>query len=522
MAHLIVKDRKLCVVNGRLVTSADGAPCVCGGCASLPDNIKLTLSGHFELTERNTVFDSLGNQVTTERHSVTFPELEITMSRSATGYFSLINCDAPMSGNISLIQNAASPFNEYGALTDIVSVGVSVRPSFDPVAPCKLWTITVQCRGRYSDNFGNTDDLFAFYTAHYYTLADDVVGLHNQFGNGIPSGFCNQQFEQRPILGCIAGPSGGGVFEAESKSPPNCYTEDPFQNDRLEETSHSGGWRVEIEAYEGPPICDANPFTTALRCDGSGSELVVDLRDAIDSVPSSPAIEISTDVYDLYQPTGNVTIGPADITLWVAEVCEEQGFAVYQNCADAGDEIAVDETNKPPSSLTAMIGPNRYFPTGGTTTDTPVAVVWSDDPCPSQDNLWRRCDDPSVYVRLNLDASVLFMSRDSAGVWMVDPNQPGRECRDIYRTTFERVLDDGRTAPLLSAGDPASECAPRTLLGQECRGIDRSDPPFGENDLESPAGRSGLPLVDLSGFDPTEEARRLRQGGCCGQPSNDP
>lgn len=31
MAHLIVKDRKLCMVNGRFVTSANGAPCVCGG-----------------------------------------------------------------------------------------------------------------------------------------------------------------------------------------------------------------------------------------------------------------------------------------------------------------------------------------------------------------------------------------------------------------------------------------------------------------------------------------------------------
>jgi hypothetical protein len=30
MAHLIVKDRKLCMVNGKYVTSANGAPCVCG------------------------------------------------------------------------------------------------------------------------------------------------------------------------------------------------------------------------------------------------------------------------------------------------------------------------------------------------------------------------------------------------------------------------------------------------------------------------------------------------------------
>lgn len=31
MAKLIVKDRRLCIVNGRLVSDGDGAPCVCGG-----------------------------------------------------------------------------------------------------------------------------------------------------------------------------------------------------------------------------------------------------------------------------------------------------------------------------------------------------------------------------------------------------------------------------------------------------------------------------------------------------------
>lgn len=36
---------------------------------------------------------------------------------------------------------------------------------------------------------------------------------------------------------------------------------------------------------------------------------------------------------------------------------------------------------------------------------------------------------------------------------------------------------------------------------------------------KAPPMVTGLPAEDLSGFDPEEELRRLRAGGCCGKPS---
>lgn len=488
-----------------------GPTCICeaGQCPELPDNIKLTLSGRFTLREESTYFP-VGFEPATdnEEHDVMLPETTISLSRTggfgSGTYQSTINCDLPVHGSATRLSNGyVQEYGGYGVLNKLVGVTVDAFP-FDPGDPsssCVLMRISLQIQGVWRDRHdGVPVVLNAFYTAQYHSLYDPVLGFHGEFGTSVFNPPSNGVVPRFSVSGIT---DEGSVLSATCTEPPFYTTQS--NGESTDYTSSCTAFDALIEAYEGPPICDSNPFVKADRCDGTGSPITVDVRDALPDVQSSP--KLGEDVYRL---NGDTAAAPSDTDLWVEGLCPSppQEYRVYERCNDPSDTILVDEAGKPADALTAFINGDeslKYKPTSSTAFGTETLVGWSLDGCPitGDEQLWERCRidgefyTPSGFlppnrIRVSNEVTNSTVIRATiAGPYYDSP--PNRQCRDFASVHYHLISDDGGSYLTHGSGIPVFESCGTTqdrYIRSLCTGSpsdpgDPTDPPG--NDLTDPA-----------------------------------
>tara|TARA_R110002096_G_scaffold173781_2_gene348179 strand:+ start:380343 stop:381980 length:1638 start_codon:yes stop_codon:yes gene_type:complete len=454
------------------VLDAFDAECCClpGLCPELPDNIKVTLSGRFTMFRRRTNYPSGFEPAThTVEHEVVVPELEVSATKSQNQlYQATVACDIPIYGNMSDGTNGYVHDTAWvGHHSSLSSITISALPISDGEGGsyCVLLGVSFSVWGTSHNLVSDfTEPVFTIYGGNYLSLLSPVLGTHNSFGN-------NGQGPPFTVAGAQGYADNGGVYGATCTDPPTEYYDPVGVDPWLIETSCTP-FNVKIEAYEGPPICESNPFVTAERCDGTGSPITVDLRDALPDSPSSPKLG-----GDLYRVVGDVSAGPADTDLWVSELCPGPPveYRVYQRCNDPSDLILVDEAGKPTSAITALVGGDellRYKPTPSTAFGEPTAVTWSLDDCPVVlgDQLWERCRingsfykpgdfygvaGPPNRVRISNDITTSTVARMTiTGAYY--QTTPSRQCQDISTVYYHLITDDGGVYPYVGPGVPVS------------------------------------------------------------------
>lgn len=535
MSRVIIKNHKLCrKSNHRLMLDIDGAPCACGSsgqCGDLVDVMKATVGGRYVLDWRiDTDIEGFGVRTEVVRAQIFIPEFEITLHKNAANgfYESNIACDIPVGGYADRrLSGVGSPSYASMNLERVQAMTASYRvlDPQDPESECILNSVTMHLRGRgeYENDPGvGNADLFVY--AEYASLQSSFIGDHPIFGKSAAP-----DFDGRYSISRIVGFIGGGTALQGWCTDPSTYSGTSDQGDATFVVQNGcEPFGVEIEAHAGALICDGYPYVRADRCDGTGLPITVDVRDALEAEVSLPELDGV-----LYRPTGVRRDPPVDTDLWVPRLCDDSFmYTVYKNCVDDSDEILVDESSRPMTAITALVGTDRFYRDGEMREGDPIAVVWSDDPCdPLDSTVWERCGSAylnTVPQRVRSDTPFV-QDADYMYSYFVFPlptiDHPN--CEVVYRIGYRRIEDDDGTYPQVGGVPNAGPCASMLDTGQLrfCGDLDDAGDPQDPNvpaitDDDSPPDRpvSRLPRADLSGHDPSAEARAASQGGCCGPP----
>lgn len=167
-------------------------------------------------------------------------------------------------------------------------------------------------------------------------------------------------------------------------------------------------------------------------------------------------------------------------------------WPVYAECGNESNTITVDEATKPANAITAMIGVVRYFKTAATSSNSPVPVDWSEDPCPDLgSSVWERCRGgatpivPAV-VRCNTPA---VQGSDFMYAQFTEP-QPTPEypqCQIRHRIAYRKIEDDGGVYPDVLGTATIGPCSNMLDTSQRlfCKPLDGD--PGGPVDPNNPA-----------------------------------
>ncbi len=212
--------------------------------------------------------------------------------------------------------------------------------------------------------------------------------------------------------------------------------------------------------------------------------------------------------------------GTATVTLTTACVPIPDTYALADPC-EGGESISVDlETNTNALPGVEYQGA-RYRLTSESTVAPPLPVTFIPEVCPVDPptgdfGIATKCD-PFFP---NAPATVVYAVNQSIGlgngavrliVQYPNPACPTRSCTAIvqYRPTTQ--ASSGPATPGTAHLNGTACSLPTQVTCQACP----SDP--NPNDPVSPRS-AGDAMLDAMGFDPAEELRRVRAGGCCGQP----
>lgn len=213
--------------------------------------------------------------------------------------------------------------------------------------------------------------------------------------------------------------------------------------------------------------------------------------------------------------------------------CNAPGPVVYARSCDGSEMITVDlNTRDTIEASTVEYQGRLYELTNDPSTEEPVSVLWVDRSCEDEPDpeghLFQVCGIGPVpeFVRVNTDESVDFVEVSILGDWY--PVSGSRECRDRYKVTYQRVIDEGQPASNPSSFLVVGGCVNVRVL--ERRVVCRVT---GGDDAGRPTRPGGISLIDPGdrggggetrtkfgtidpNHDPETEARALRQGGDCG------
>lgn len=466
MAHLIVKGRKLCVVNGRLVTSAGGAPCVCDDdgvfyCdAGEPPCLTEVYSG-FEINDCPVAVTAGGASLLVYR-PVSLIGLNGSYKRPLGGGFTPL-------GYILMKrepgQTSGFPYLKF----DVSGVGMSL------VCEDNRWRVQASGGGQY----------------HRWTSPDSILpsgrfDLNTMIQSGFVDNACTVGSGQPIPTGPIMKPGAIGLFASSTPCEP-----------------------------------DDNRYI-ARACDDYDDILVYNL-DSI-TVEGISIRRVSDE--RLFRLTNELTTLPHDPSLyvWSPDACQEPVYSVWVLCNGLSGSILVDSSGIPSGTNTVIYQGERYRQTQETGSGTPAEVVPSPDPCVSSGDLYERCDDSfpgvaSIQTRVRVqdvgDADIVFYNARFTLI------EGGHTCRYIMRVHYRKIADDGGDYIARTAIPSTGGCKNDQVILRQCDFDDNQpgDPvdPFPDAIRTGPGSR--LPIVDLDGFDPSIEQAAARQGGCCGQPS---
>lgn len=124
--------------------------------------------------------------------------------------------------------------------------------------------------------------------------------------------------------------------------------------------------------------CDPIPRNGIARKCGSTETVIFDFAD---NTQNKPGIEYQGDIY---QATANTTSDDAVAVNFVDDLCpdsEPVEWPLAVEC-EGSAQITYDPAQRPQGALTLIVGQARYTPIAGVGTDDPTDGVWTNDPCP--------------------------------------------------------------------------------------------------------------------------------------------
>ena len=321
--HIIVKNGRVAVQNGRVVTSAGGAPCCCGGGTNdvpCPDETDFCLRASIA-----------GISVTCE----TF-----TNFSGITGVPISLILDGPINGNIVpglFVWEDQSGFRNSDTLFS-VSIEVSCGGDIGGERYPQLDRIRIETAGGGSTGPGASADSLIF-------LWDGV------------------RYNGGPIR-----LDGGPV------TVTNDLGEAPFDPCGDGQISTNGAVTIEVTREE---VCAFDVFNRliAVACDGSGDEIVVN--------PTSNDGGLGVLYQDrLFRIDRRGQGTPVAVT-WVDESCiPTPEWPLARECGGTRT-VTFDPSMRPAGALTFIVAGVTYTPDSGTSTADPASGTWSNNPCPT-------------------------------------------------------------------------------------------------------------------------------------------
>jgi hypothetical protein len=524
MAKLIVKDRRLCIVNGRLVSDGDGAPCVCGDgpgpnqpfVCDYPECVRVNLSGisvidfeqcfkmyrgagplecrfpggvqYFELIDhlvidRPLVFTGYDGNFELER---------VTPSGSAiaqyTGFFPGLmwhhllgrRCETCQSPNGSLEELNNLGFLSYASNGIRIDVSLFCRDLGGPGG--EVIEVEILVSSTASEGLVNSIEDFNFPDN---TATGDL--------------FRNSAFVPRGI---------GRIDFVNTLPLPEVISVDPNPFEiSYQITSVVGGGQASITV---PGRCGEFParyYTKAVLCSDTSQFIVVD---PATNINGGPGIRYQEQEYRLTNE--RLPDNPVPVE-WTDRVCLGSPYTIAVNCNNPNDRISIVLGTRPsPQHITVIYNGNRYVVSTENTSDEPVEVEWSTDPCPGSDRfaIATKCrpfaQGPDTVVYAVNPAVGAGNGAVRLVVTYPNPACPDRTCTAIIQYQPTTQITDGPATPGTAHLNGTACGLPEQITCQSCDG------PVG------PGRSTGDEILDAMGFDPEEELRRIRSGGCCGQP----
>ena len=326
MTHIIVKDGRVAVSGGRVVTSAGGAPCCCGGggpnddwpCDQIaPSCFRVTLSGWTAsgLVTGDCFFvPGFGSVFPSDSRSLSVSGFDGTHylngSESGVLYCSVIN------------ERANNP-----AVQGIVYEAFTIRVFLACDNTTNQWGIggVIVDTERFGGAGCNDGVLFNWGTNNPTPIRDGLT--------------LTQADNSRPIFGNVS---------------PGTIT---------------------IETVD----CTENPTTYyAALCGDPSQTITVDITDR----PINQQWCIHNE--ERYALTGERSEDPPVPVIWDALPCPVVvgDWPLARRCGGQS-LITYDPATRPPNGVTLFVGQLQYIPVAGFAATPPTAGVWSPDPCPS-------------------------------------------------------------------------------------------------------------------------------------------
>lgn len=367
MTHIIVKDRRVAVQGGRVVTSAGGAPCCCGGSVN---NCGLLASGScWQLTITGVVPNP-------NLHDLSNVSNGLPQNFTECGAFQLPGTAArnivKISGFNRTVRDRFFGSNVIGEVVDGIS---KVGFPYDPPDPPSFfygeryeYRANVRC-----GSFLNTQGLWPGISFSEDTLyVVDVLAAINGFTTTARNPytaltlFYFNSFEFPDL--CVPVPVGQEV--------PNlslCIENGP--GFRAQKGGLGGTATVSFVSNSGTECSFPDQYAIAARCDGSGGTISVDLA-------TNPGDLINCYFGgNLYFLTNETTTDDPVAVEWTADECDEPVEWPEAILCDGSARITYDPALRPVDGVTLLVGSDRYIPVASTSTDSPTGGAWTTDPC---------------------------------------------------------------------------------------------------------------------------------------------
>jgi hypothetical protein len=627
MAKLIVKDRRLCIVNGRLVSDGDGAPCVCGGPIPAGDwcfvqifrcscwdvtqsrwfpayrlyvdgEIKRVyrIDGECWYTGRSVVltpnfgtpgypfyitndvpgivtdwYDSCAEGGCTTNQCPCVGANRLWFSTGACGFPTVRVCARYVTLNfnwrntiertlfrppcpntrITSISSASGRIVYDIFANQVVSVSISNSASASGSAPND--TPQDPCRTRpvnYSFSRGiGPSDTFGIFNVPAWTIFEGVMNGSfsvrsngfSAFGGAVPVLDPNRSpdhedpgYQPEQGSGCLLtwdffedyGPTVGTVdlshrINRTSFSENLSWRVEKFQplsgsSIASGRRSYSLSFSATVPEIEVPTCPDA---VLGRPCSGDATEVVgISVTQSMLNTSDffGRAAVIDNRCYRLAPDI--VPDEGVEVIKWTGNcsdpVCGDGPpleYTVAVKCIDPNVEISVNLDDRPtPQHITVIYNGDRYAVSTKNTSTLPVSVQWSTDLCQNQFAIATKCrpfaqgPDTVVYA---INPAV---GAGNGAVRLVltypNPECPDRTCTAIIQYQPTTQITDGPATPGTAHLNGTACGLPEQITCQSCDG------PVG------PGRSTGDDMLDAMGFDPEEELRRIRSGGCCGQP----
>lgn len=136
--------------------------------------------------------------------------------------------------------------------------------------------------------------------------------------------------------------------------------------------TESGMMKIEVFYGDQCPEESAD-YLVMKACDGSGREIIVDP----DTNTGPPRARYEGEIYEADRRGG----GDPVVVEWTDDECGSDTNRKYAEHCDTGERITYDGDLAGPDHLTCFYNSERYELTSIDSTDLPVAVVFSPDPC---------------------------------------------------------------------------------------------------------------------------------------------